>query len=284
MDKPTLLEITQDILNDISGDEVNSIDDTVESSQVASIVKSTFFDMMSTRNWTHTRKLIRLQASGDSCRPTHMSLDPNVKELIVVNYDKARVTYSDVNCAYCYMPDFGRVSKRSMQEVKYINPEDFLRLSNNRNNMSQNITTVCDDPSNIILNIDNQNPPTYFTSFNDQVIVFDSWDSNIEDTMQEIKTQVFAYVMPSWVHLDSGVPDLPIEAFPQLIEEAKSRCALKLRQQADQKAEQASQSSKRWLARKDWTVAGGIKFNNYGRNRGGYGGPNHRDPTFRRDN
>jgi len=42
MAKMTVLEIVQDILNDIDGDEVNSIDDTLESEQVAQIVKSTY--------------------------------------------------------------------------------------------------------------------------------------------------------------------------------------------------------------------------------------------------
>lgn len=268
MNKSTLLDIVQDILNDISGDEVNSIDDTVESSQIAAIVRSTFLDMMTNRNWAHTRNLLQLDASGSASLPVYMTFDnSSVKEIIMVNYDKSR-----------------DLSTIQMGEVKYINPEDFLRVSNRRNSSAANtfVMTMPDSPVKLL--IDNKNAPTYFTSFDDKSLIFDSWNSDIESTLQTSRIQVYAYVIPNWDHLDTGIPDLPIEAFPQLIEEAKSRCALKLRQQADQKAEQAAQSSKRWLARKDWTVAGGIKFYNYGRNRGGYGGPNHRDPTFRRDN
>ena len=105
MDKPTLLDITQDILNDISGDEVNSIDDTVESVQVAAIVRSTFFDMMTTRSWPHTRRLLQLVASGSTSLPVYMTFTENLKELIMINYDKSRT-----------------VGLVQMSEIKYINP------------------------------------------------------------------------------------------------------------------------------------------------------------------
>ena len=51
--KYTLLAIVQEILSDMDSDEVNSIDDTVESQQVASIVRSAYMAIMSNRNWAH---------------------------------------------------------------------------------------------------------------------------------------------------------------------------------------------------------------------------------------
>lgn len=45
--KQTLLEMVQLILSSIDGEEVNSIDDTVEANQVALIVKSVYYDMLS---------------------------------------------------------------------------------------------------------------------------------------------------------------------------------------------------------------------------------------------
>jgi hypothetical protein len=41
MAKMTLLEIVQDILSDMDSDEVNSINDSVESLQLAQMIKST---------------------------------------------------------------------------------------------------------------------------------------------------------------------------------------------------------------------------------------------------
>ena len=48
--RKSLLEIVQTILLDMSGDEVNSIQDTEEALQVASIVQNTYLAMMSNTN------------------------------------------------------------------------------------------------------------------------------------------------------------------------------------------------------------------------------------------
>lgn len=265
MAKKTLLEITQDILSDIDGDEVNSIDDTIESVRVANIVKSTYESLMTHRNWPHTRKLVQVEASGNNALPTHMTLQDNIKEISLVNYDKAKITDG---------------SRRVIQEVKYIDQDDFLRVCNGRDNTKANYITVIDPPTLTNLTIRTDTGPTYFTSFDDRVLIFDSYDSGVDSTLQKSKIQVYAYTIPDWVHADDAIPDLPELAFSLLVEEAKSRCALRISQQPDQKAEQESQRQSKWLARKDKRVAGGIKFPNYGRSAGlSYG----RDPTFRRD-
>ena len=265
MAKMTLLEIVQDILNDIDGDEVNSVNDTIESTQVAQIVKSTYLAMMASKNWPHTRKLIQVNGSGSIAIPTHMTLADSVKEIIFVNYDKAKLSDG---------------VKRKIEDVDYIEVDDFLRISNTRDNTQLNIKTVVDPSSLVNLNIRNDTAPKYYTSFDDKTLVFDSYDSVVDDTLQKSKIQVYAYTTPSWSGLDSSIPDLPEEAFPALIEEAKSKAAFKIRQQPDQKAEQESVRQRRWMARKDWTVSGGIKFPNYGRN----SAKSYTDPTFRNEN
>lgn len=266
MDKPTLLEITQDVLNDISGDEVDSIVDTVESIQVAAIVKSTFFDMMTTRNWPHTRKLIQPLADGTLTLPTHFSLNSSVKELISIYYDKSKTA-----------------GKSEYFELKYLTPDDFLRFTNQRNTLDTN-TKVVVDPSGIKINIATNFAPQYYTSFDDEQLVLDAYDVSVETFLVKVKFQVYAYIIPDWTHTDAFVPSLPLEAFPQLIEETKSKAAIKLRQQPDQKAEQESQRQRRYMARKDWTMAGGIRFPNYGRVARNIQSVPKRDPTFRRDN
>jgi len=63
--KRTLLDMVQEILSDIDSDEIESIDDTVESEQVVSILKSTYYAMMSNRDWPHLRRSIQISSLGD---------------------------------------------------------------------------------------------------------------------------------------------------------------------------------------------------------------------------
>lgn len=264
MAQMSLLEIVQDILNDLDSDEVNSIDDTIESQQVAQIVKSTYFALMSSKNWPHLRRLVQLVPSGNINLPNFMSLEETIQEMISLHYDCRQV---------------GDGARRKYMPIKYRTPDDFLRWCNSRVSTAPNVITIIDPTSGCELLIRNDIAPTIYTSFDDTNLVFDSYDSNVDDTLQATKCQAFAYMQPAWVQSDTAIPDLPTDAFVLLLEEAKSRAAVKLRQMADQKAEQESMRQRAWMSRKDWRVAGGIKFPNYGR----IGYKNYEDVTFRQE-
>ena len=246
--KMTLLEIVQDILNDISSDFVNSIDDTEESMQVAQIVKSTYQAMMSNRNWPHLKRGLVVVPYSDSSKPTHMKVVEDIKELLSINYDIRK----------------GGETRKRFTEIRWLEPDSFLRKVNQEDNTKSYVDTV-QDPSGIELFIRKDKSPQFYTSFDDNTLVFDSYDNSVDATLQQSKVQAYGYVFPSWTHLDGFVPDLPAEAFSALVEEAKSKASLKLNQSPDQKAEQESGRQQRWLARKGWQISGGIKYPNYGR-------------------
>jgi 6-pyruvoyl-tetrahydropterin synthase len=260
--KPNLLEITQEILSDMDSDVINSIDDTDEATQVAQIVKSTFEAMISNRNWPHTARLINLVASTDNTLPTHMTIAEDVKEFISVFYDKRKSTETRLR----------------YDEVKYKGPDDFLRYTNNRDSTNSNILTIT-DPSGILLLIQDDKAPSFYTSFDDNTLVFDSYDSAVDTTLQSSKTQARAFVIPTFELSDTHIPDLPTEAFSALIEEAKSKAQFKLKQMQDIKSEQEASRQQRWLSRKAWRVHGGIRYPDYGRKR--RAPYNYRDVTFK---
>ena len=244
----TLLEYVQDILSDMDSDEVNSIDETVEATQVAQIVKSTFEAMMSNRNWPHTRRALQLEPSGTIALPTHMSIKDNLKELIFVNYNIAGAGET----------------RRSFREIKYKESDEFLRLLNHRDN-DQDRVDVIRDPTGIELLVLNDEPPNFYTSFDDKNLVFDSYDSAVDTTLQNSKVQAQGYVFPTFELIDDHIPDLPYEAETALLEEAKSRAMFRLKQMQDIKAEQEAKRQNSWLARKAWRVKGGVRYPNYGR-------------------
>lgn len=261
--RKTLLAIVQDILNDMDSDNVNSIMDTIESEQVAQIVRSTYEAMIANRDWPHLHRLVEVNHSGTPDRPTHMVVQQEIKQLLTLFYNKAK--RNDTRKLY--------------QPVHYVEPDEFLIRSNALNTDNPNVEIVT-DPSGVEIQVYNNTAPTYFTSFDDKTLVFNSYDREVDDALQSSKIQARAVVQPVWSHRDDFVPDLPSHAFPALIEEAKSRAMIKLKQMEDPKAEQEARRQQRWLSRNSWRVSGGIKYPNYGRK----SRKSRRDPTFDRTN
>jgi hypothetical protein len=244
--KMTLLEMVQDILNDMDADEVNSLDDTVEAQQVAQIIKTCYYEVLGNRNWPFMRKLMQLEASGNPAKPNYLRLPDNLKEFISFKYDN------------------GTPSEPLLQDVVYKEPDAFLRYISSRNGALPSVTTVTDFGGSKLLIVNDQ-PPKYWTSFDDTYLVTDSYESGKETTLQQSKSQCLAYLVPVWNRTEEAIPELPIDAFPALLAEAKSVAFLTLKQVANQKAEQSSQRQQRWLSRKAWRAAGGIQYPNYGR-------------------
>ena len=246
--KMTLLDIVQEILSSMDSDQVNSINDTFESEQVASIVRGVFRDMVSNRNWAGQKRPVNIDSYGDNTYPTHMVVQEEIKELCFVNYNIAGEGET----------------RRKYQRMRWIEPDDFLRKANNLNTDATNVDVVI-DPSGIEIAIRNDTEPRYYTSFDDATLVFDAYDSAVDDTLQASKTQATAYLMPQWEQTDTFQPDLPLEALSALVAEAKSVAHIELKQQANDKAEQVSRRQQSWLSRKERRIAGGIRYPDYGR-------------------
>lgn len=259
----TLLNITQEILTVMTSDEVNSITDTAEAEAVARIVVSTFESMVSNRNWPSHKRPITLESPSSTLQPTHISLPSNVKELVSISYNKAKL--GDDKLRY--------------DTVKWKEPDEFLMYTNSRNSTKTNVQTVEDD-TGIKFLILNDCHPTYYTTFNDKTMVFDSFESDVDDTLHPDNFQTIGYIMPKAQLKDGWVPDLPKEAIATLVEEAKSTARFQIDSVQDIKAERLARKNDRWLARKSWSVNGGIKYPDYGRK----SRKRSRDTTFRRDN
>ena len=248
MAKLSLLEIVTDILNDMDSDEVNSISDTIESQQVAQIVKTCYFEMIGHRNWPHLRKLVQFDAGGDLSKPNYLRIPVGTKELVSFSYDKFTLANP----------------KTRLEEVQWKEPDAFLRYISTRDSTLSNVDTILDFSGSKLLVLNSQ-PPKYWTTFDDKYLITDSYDKEVDDALQKSKTQCIAFIDPLWTHSDTFIPDLPSEAFPGLVEEAKSTAFVSLKQVANQKAEQKATRQGKWLARKAWTLDGGVKYESYGR-------------------
>lgn len=244
----TLLKIVQTILSDMDGDEINSIQDTEESVQVARIVENTYLAIVSNTTWPHTRRALTIDARSSSDFPNYVVVKDSLKELISIYYNTRSI--SDTRDIYT--------------KLTWLEPDNFLYKTNLRDSSQSNVKTVIDD-SGVKLFILNDKAPEFYTSFNDVDIVFDSYDSAVDSTIQVSKVQALGYIIPPFSLEDDFEPDLPPDAFSLLIERSTSSAQFKLRQFQDLKAEQEGTKQSRWMSRKAWRVKGGIRYPNYGK-------------------
>lgn len=244
----TLLEIVQDILNDLDSDEVNSISDTTEATQVAQIVKTTFNNIVDGKNYPHLTELFQLEALSDTLTPNYMKIPDTIVNVEWIQYNTR--TSTDTKDKYT--------------TIFYKTPEDFLTLVNTRDSSIATIQVVSDF-SGIPLNILNNKAPQFFTSFDDKYLVFDSFDNTVNSTLIQSKSSAKGRRAVTFTLSDAFVPDLPVQLFSYLLNEAKSTAFITLKQSDNKKAEQHSISQRRRMSEDAWKLKKGISYPHYGR-------------------
>jgi len=247
--KQSLLDMVQDILSELDLDPVNSINDTPEAMQVARIIRTSYLNLVEHRTFPSHKELSPLDALSDTAYPNYLKVPVDVQELDWINYDTQRAE------------DAGR---SRFNKITYQYPDEFLAQIQRRNSLEANVLTVTDFAGTSLL-IRNDLAPTYWTSFDDSYIVFDSYDAEMDITLQANKSQAFLQREPTFSIADDFTPDLPTEAFSLLVEEAKSRSSLSLNQEINPIADREAARQRRRMSRKNWQAAGGVRYPNYGR-------------------
>lgn len=251
MPKMTVLAMVQDILSDMDSDAVNSIDDTVEALQVAQVIRTTFYEILDGVDvWPHLETLVQLEGLALTAKPTHMKLPETLSYIEWIKYNKRKT--GDTRDKYL--------------DVIRMDPSDFMTYINQRDT-SATANTVVTDFSSVSLIIRNNYAPTYWTSFDDEYIVFDSYDSGVDSTMISSKTQAQGPRDPGFTLSDTHIPDLPANAFSYLLAESKSVCFNSLKQAANAKEEQRSKRQRYRLSNSKGRVDRNITFQGYGRKR-----------------
>lgn len=211
----TLLEMVQLILSSMDSDEVNSISDTVESNQVALIIKSVYYDSAVDLNLREHEKLFELNASGDLLQPTLMTVPTDVTNVTSIKYNFKEDTDT-----------FDRY-----EEVKYLPFDEFLSRQNSlaeNDNVGQMIFSSNGESFPILYS--NDKFPQYYTTVSNYSILFDSYNSTVDSTLQKEKTMCKGLVYPTFQMTDNFVPDLAPSQFPYLINKAKVRAFVELKQ------------------------------------------------------
>lgn len=219
----TLLEMVQLILSSMDSDEVNNWDDTVESVQVANLLKSVYYDMATELNLPEADSLVELNASGLSTRPVLMTVPTNVYKLKWVKYDNKLAT--DTNKNYqdvCYLP-FEEFFKRQ------------LGLREQGSTTGEMSFTMNSGETFDILYA-NDRMPTYYTDVDNTTLLFDAIDLAVDTTLQKSKTLCMASVYPSFSLSNSFIPSLDPTQFSYYINRAKVRAFSEIKQADNREA------------------------------------------------
>ena len=203
-----MLEMVQGILSDMDSDEINAIGDTVESEQVAWVIEQTYRNLSGTTAMPEHQELIQLEALSDIARPNYLKLPKDVDKIDSIRYDTHK---------------FGETRQR-YRDVTYIDPNGFLDRVLLRDNTTTNTVTVLDF-SGVPLLIRSDRRPRFWTSFDDEHIIFDSFDIEVDTTIQESKTVAWGKRRPAFNRHDNDfIPDIDADYFPLFYSEAKLLC------------------------------------------------------------
>lgn len=232
----------------MEADIVNDINETEESEMVLAVLENTFYDLVDEFEFPHKYDSFQLTPSGTTDRPTHMTLPAEVSRVEEILYDKLDDASDPTN----YEP------------VNYLTPKQFMQLINARDS-SDSDTDKVTDPSGVTFLILNDENPSYWTSFDDETIVFDSYDSNLDSWLQATKTWARGWNKPTFTTSNTHKPDIPRHMEQYFFNEACSLAFVNYKQAANPKVEQRATRQRRATLNTYRRAGTKIKVPHYGR-------------------
>lgn len=192
MSKKTLLRVVQDYVTFVDGFPVDSIFDSEESQQAALIAQHVYDTIVDKNQDLPFETVVRsLDSSGDDTRPCVLAIPSEIRRI-----HTAEIWYNTAEEGVEWKP------------VRYLRPEEFLKLPDMQYFSSESNKQVMEVNGTQFV-IRNDKSPDYCTSFDQQEIIFDSFDSNIDTTLQESKTKVIATQVPVFLIQDNFEIPLP---------------------------------------------------------------------------
>lgn len=227
----TVKEIVQLILSAMDSDEVDNWNDTTESVQVANLLKSVYYDMAVELSLPSQDSFIEITASGDNTKPVLMTLPTTTMGVHWIEYN----TKSDTDTQSDY------------KRLTYCDLDDFLEMQRGLANsgdssLGQMSFTMNGETFEVLYR--NDTHPTYYTHVNGTTLLFDSYDSTVDTTLQKSKTRVFAKIYPTFTLSNDFVPPLDPALFSLFINKAKVRAFNELKQQDNREAREETRHQK----------------------------------------
>lgn len=198
------LKTVQHVLGAMESNNVNTVGANLESMEVLRIMEEVYFELMAYGEWPHLEELRQLESISDADRPTYLRIPDAVATVQLLKYD--------------------------MEKLEYLTPIEFIELSHKRDIEADNVIELSGFNS-VQLLILNDTAPTYWTSFDEEHIVLDSFDATVSATLQSNKSLILCKTTPTWLVTDEFIPDMPVEMFPTYLAKVKSRAFLQLKRE-----------------------------------------------------
>lgn len=226
--KLTVLGYTQNILSAMSSDAVNSIGDTEESTQVAEIVRTVFFNIISRAGMPEQRKPFQLDDSLSATEPNLMFIPEGVKSMEWLKY------YDADTAALMY------------KYVTILPLQQFTDYVNGYNLSDTNVDTLSltINSESFLFNYKDNIQPKYCTVLANHYVIFDSFNNAVDTTLQANKTMAYGALTPIFRMEDNFIPDIDDAQVPLFLNEAKSLAFFELKQMPHTKAEQ--EAKRQW--------------------------------------
>lgn len=208
-----LQEMTERVAEFVNASRVNSINDSDESLKIATIIKECYEEMILSKEIQTALELFQLQSSSSEAAKTCLIIPDKVLTLDIVKYTgKDGKIYSPI----------------------YLEPMEFIDMSLGLDVTDPSVETVTDAESGAVYNIRTNKDPSYYTVMSGKYLVFDSYDSTYESTLQGRHALVYGHTLPEFDLKDSFIPDLQEQQFPVLLSRAKTAADMELRNNFNQ--------------------------------------------------
>lgn len=193
MSRKSLLSIVQMGLTVTGGDAVSSISENQESEDMAMVARDVYYDVTSWDEWPHKNRIATVSVPGDITAPTVVRL---------------RDSFSFIHKVQYLHNENGEDT--GFTDLCYIEPEYFLDMCDSkiRNTDTVRMTGYGVNPSTFIT-VGTDEHPKFYTTFDNEHLIFDSYDKTVDPFISNYKTRVMASVIPDFQLDDSFILDIP---------------------------------------------------------------------------
>lgn len=243
----TLLYTVQRVLEKLDLDVVNSINDSQDAILIAREAEDTFYDLLSRHEWPDQYDIINVESVGDTNNPTALRLPSNVLKITSVRYDVTDLDDEDT----------------IIRELEQLDVEEFLDRIYKRLTTDEDIVQA--SYKDIPLYIYNNCAPSFYTTFDNEMLILDSWYQDVESTVQGTNSVVRASSIPTFELNDDYVIPLEATIYPLYLSEVSAACSFALNGTQFPEEERRRNRGISRLRREAFRTDVSIKRNDYGR-------------------